>query len=482
MPRHPNDEIELKLDLGQVADTFDWPAFFGGAPTRIAQRSIYFDTPDRVLADAGLSLRIRDDGARRVQTVKERRAGAGLFHRSEWEFEVEDDRPRVDARTPALERLGLPGSAFQPILTVETHRALWMLGGVEVALDHAVVRAGERRIAFSELELEAKGCEPAALFALARRIGAVAPVDIGVLSKAERGYLLLAGAVGAAKADRTILSPAATAGAAFQQIVRGCLRHLRRNMPLVIDAADAEALHQARVALRRLRSALSIYRPILPRGAVRRWKVELRWLAGALSRARSIDVLPRPPAGSPADAVIARARAAAYAEARAALSSARGRGLLFDLLEWVTLGDWLDDPAAASDRDRPARAFAAERLDHLRRRLKRKGRHFDGADDRALHATRKAAKMLRYAVDFHQSLFGSDRDRRRLERFADDLSVLQDALGVLNDRVAAPALLRELGVEDMASACDPTSGASRAALRRAARRAFDALMHDKPFW
>ncbi|MGV3482086.1 MAG: CYTH domain-containing protein, partial [Sphingobium sp.] len=102
------DEIELKLELtGDAAARIEASGLLPGDPRKVRQRSIYFDTPDRDLARAGFSLRIRRSGRKRIQTVKASGAGAaGLFARTEWERAVTDDNPALDCPTPLATLLG----------------------------------------------------------------------------------------------------------------------------------------------------------------------------------------------------------------------------------------------------------------------------------------------------------------------------------------------------------------------------------------
>ncbi|WP_457825742.1 CHAD domain-containing protein, partial [Staphylococcus aureus] len=78
----------------------------------------------------------------------------------------------------------------------------------------------------------------------------------------ERGYALLGGtAPGPAKAEPVPLTPATPAADALCTILRSCIRHYRLNESLLLRSDDSEAVHQARVALRRLRTALWVFRP-----------------------------------------------------------------------------------------------------------------------------------------------------------------------------------------------------------------------------
>jgi CHAD domain-containing protein len=272
------------------------------------------------------------------------------------------------------------------------------------------------------------------------------------------------------------------AARAFQEIARACLGQFRLNVPLVLDHRDAAALHQSRVAVRRLRSALSMHKPLFRDGRAVALKDELRWLAGEMGKARDLDVLiGRAGDGALADRLL-KVRGDAYANAVAALESARARALMIDTVEWIETGDWLSDPKRRDRRELPAGLFAARGLDRLRRRVKKDGRHLAKLGDEARHELRKDAKKLRYAAEFFAALNDRKRERRRHKRFVSTLAALQDKLGALNDLATAPELLRRLDLAD-----DPRAiallGADRTEdLIDAAAQAHDALVDAKPFW
>lgn len=477
------EEIELKLELTpEGADALEAAGLFSGDPEIVPQYAIYFDTPQHDLASLGLSLRVRRNGETRVQTIKvDGAAAAGLFVRAEWERDVEDDTPVLDDTTPIPALIGDKAAALAPLFTVENERRLWNGDGIEIALDRGRVVAGENGAPVHEVELEQKGGDPAALFALARRIDAVAPVHLGVLSKAARGYRLIGPAVAAVKAGSVTLTDKMTAAEAFQEIVRSCLRHVRLNVPLVLEQQDASALHQARVALRRLRSALSIHKAMLD-GRAEALNDELRWLAGELGKARDLDVLIERAGKGALRKRLLSARGDAYQNAIAALQSDRARALMIDLAEWIAIGDWRSRRETKSIRKLPAREFATGALDRFRRKVKKGGRDLEDLDDEARHEVRKAAKKLRYATDFYTDLFARKRERRRHKRFTAALEELQDQLGALNDLATAPHVLARLGLADDPQAAALLEAQDKADLLEAAADAHDALVDAKRFW
>lgn len=480
------DEIELKLDLAPAAvAALKTAGLLPGSPPAVRQRSIYFDTPDHDLAAAGLSLRIRQTAEKRIQTVKEATSkAAGLFARPEWEKPVAADRPDLDD-TPLPARLGAKARALAPAFTVSVRRRTWLIdeagARIELVIDQGAILAAGRRIPVSECELELEAGPPAALFSLARRLNDAAPLALGVTTKAERGYRLLAAAAAAYKAEPVALDEGMTAGQAFQAVALSCIRQFRLNEDLVLATRGPEPLHQARVALRRLRSAFSIHRALLDEDAAA-LRDGLKWLAATLGEARDLDVLlDRAPDG-PLLAQIRAAREAAHDRAAAALGSPRARTLMLDLAAWLHHGDWLTDPRTRAARDAPARLFASSALARYRRKVVRAGSGLATMEDEARHALRKDAKKLRYAADFFAPLFAEEAVSKRRRRFAAALEDLQDQLGDLNDLSAAPALLDRIGIDAAPARAALVPQHARKPLLKAASRAYRNLAAAKRFW
>ena len=254
------EETELKLELTPAAaDALVRSDLFAADPAIVRQRSVYFDTPGQDLSAAGFSLRIREAEERRVQTVKAASPGAaGLFVRPEWEQAVENDLPVLDDTTPIKALLNKKVHEICPVFEVNIERRIWKVASeeasFEVVLDRGEVVIGARREAICEVEMELKHGSPSALFSFARRIDAVAPLRLSVLSKDERGFRLRGPVPSAAKAEPILLTSDTCALDAFLTIAGSCLRQFRLN-EVLFDRREGEVLHQARVSLRRLRSA-----------------------------------------------------------------------------------------------------------------------------------------------------------------------------------------------------------------------------------
>jgi inorganic triphosphatase YgiF len=478
------EEVEIKLELSAAAfDALAIGDLFAGKPTIIRQHATYFDTPDHGLANAGFSLRIRKSDGKRLQTIK-RDAGsaAGLFVRQEWEREVRGDRPVLDEATPIAALVANANAGIMPLFSIDNERRLWTIDGVEIALDRARIVAGERETSFYELEIEQKDGDFAQLFALAHRLVTTAGVRLSVLSKAQRGYRLLGAAPVAARAAPIMLAAPITAQTAFAVIARACMVQFRLNEALLLATADPVALHQARVALRRLRSALSFNKAMLADSRFPGLCADLRWLAARLGKARDLDVLIARAGDNFLREQLCKARAGAYRNAGRALRSVRARTLMIDLAAWIAIGDWRAAPETRAMRDLSARCFAVMVLDRQFRRLRTAGRNLARLDDRARHEVRKTAKKLHYAAGFYASLFDGKRERRRHKRFVAAVQALLDQLGALNDLATVPGLLAALDLEEQPQAAMLLGAEAKPGLLAAAAVACEALLDRKRFW
>ncbi|AUW59735.1 inorganic triphosphatase [Sphingobium sp. SCG-1] len=482
------EEVELKLELTPEAAAFlEASTLLEGDAAKATQRSIYFDTADTMLFRNGLSLRIRRSGRKRVQTVKADNAkGGGLFARPEWEMPVSNDAPVLDARTPIQSILGEHANSIAPVFEVNVVRRIWMIAdanaSIELVLDRGVVAVGDRQTPICEVELEMKSGQPSALFALARKIDAIAPARIGVFSKSERGYRLLAPPLSVFKAEPVELALGMSTQDAFYHIAHSCLRHYRLNEALLLERRVPDALHQARVAIRRLRSAFTIFRVLLDATSANHFRNELRWLAKTLGEARDLDVLVEKARPGALHDRLETARSLAYGNVEAALNSQRVRDLMLNLVEWLALGDWLVSIDTKELRAVPAERFAADSLDRLRRRLKKRGANLEKLEAEPRHEVRKAAKKLRYSAEFFVSLFPEKRQRRRYAKFLSDLQRLQRDLGASNDLVTGPEVIRGLGLEDNVEAGALTASGKMPKLLRAAAEAHADLIDVKKFW
>ena len=483
-------EVELKLEY----DPADRDRLVASPLLGVAGRehkrlmATYFDTPDLQLDKAGYALRIRTDGRRRTQTVKASSSrAAGLFVRGEWERPIDGDHPILDRLAGPLGELidahTIARIASIFVTDVERHSGPIERPDatlIEYAIDSGEVRAGARSMPLSELELELKRGAPQALFDLARALNEEVPLRLGVRSKSSRGYALIGNMVSeAAKAEPIRLDREMGTAEAFLAIAGSCIRHYRLNESLLLQSGAVEPVHQARVALRRLRSAFSLFGPLFvgdDRAAM--LAADLRWLAGELGMIRDIDVL-LPTTEGKARTALAIARKHHFEHLVNLLTSSRVRMLPIELAEWLTIGKWLCEPADPALRDRCILLLAGERLDRLRSRVKHGGKKLASLDDEGRHEVRKDAKKLRYAAEFFTSLYPGQKPRRRLKRLLGHVEALQNKLGHLNDAAATPELIAHLGVE---IELPKLSRREREKLLSEAADCFGELIETKPFW
>ncbi|WP_044552319.1 inorganic triphosphatase [Mesorhizobium japonicum] len=480
-------ETELKLELSQSgAGSLLRKNPFGSSPTILQQRSIYFDTPGWDLSKRSLSLRIRQSGNEKIQTLKAADGtAAGSFTRQEWERPVAGDTPIVDDPQIRDLRAGA-GPELAPLFEVHVKRHRWNVvdgdATLEVTLDLGKVVAADREAPLCEIELEKKAGSPTALFALARKVDLITPAHLGVLSKAERGYRLLGSAPGAAKTASIPLTCEMSAATAFVRIATACLRQFRLNEMVLSWSRDAEALHQARVSLRRLRSLCSICKSLFDDSRFDHMREELTWLASEFGDARNIDVMIDRASSEALSSRLQDAREDAYAAVEASLSSARARALMIDAAEWISIRSWRADQADETLHEHSSRGFASGVFDKLWKKVAKGGSDLIDADDETRHEVRIVAKKLRYAAEFFQPLYKSKAEAKRHRRFIRAMEDLQDNLGRLNDLATAPGMLAALELSDMAGAKDLFSAEDKSKLLEDAAEAHDALVNTRRFW
>lgn len=482
-------EVELKLELDpkDAGDLRSHPLLAGAEASTRAQHSTYFDTKKNALRKAGYSLRVRRVDGCNVQTVKQSGGGAGLFDRPEWEVRIDGERPDAEAlaETPVggiigADRIG----KLVPVVESRVDRTTWSLdhqdSEVELVLDEGTIRCGGEERPLHEVEIELKKGDPDAVLDLARRLAESVPLRLGVLSKAERGFALAEGRLDkVSKAAPVGVDAGMNVAQGFAAIVNACLRHFRLNERLVVERREAEALHQARVAMRRLRSAFSLFRPAISDTHYEALREELRWFTGTLGDARNLDVF----MARNEDEEIAldrealrAARERAYDQVIEALQSQRFRDLMLGLVVWLEAGDWRKRRKAQV----PLGEFAEERLDKLWRKVRDGGRELDSLDEEARHRLRIEIKKLRYAVEFLAGLYGSAALAQK--RFGGALEGMQESLGHLNDIATARELIDRLGLasgEQAPAQSDPDE--EREHVDEAAKN-FEKLAQIGPFW
>ena len=282
-------------------ETGQWPA----RKTRTL-RSIYLDTPEHALKKAGIALRLRRDGRRWIQTVKTKaELHGGLSQVGEVENPAPGGRlcleaiPDAEVREEVIHRVD--GAPLQPVCETVIRRSaseLSLADGTraELAIDVGEVRARERSAELREVEIELLEGNPGGLFDIAHVLFPDGGLRFSRLSKAARGYLLAEqGRIDPPLAPRNAvavaLDPDQIAEQAARDVLRECLDQIATNVVVVRKLDDPEGPHQLRIGLRRLRSAFSVFSPVLESPEMARLNEEARWLGQEVGRLRDLDVV-----------------------------------------------------------------------------------------------------------------------------------------------------------------------------------------------
>jgi CHAD domain-containing protein len=244
-----------------------------------------------------------------------------------------------------------------------------------------------------------------------------------------------------------------TASEAFATILRYNFDYLRQWEETARTWDDIEGVHQLRVTIRRMRSALTLFQNALPKDIAEPVAAEMRWIAGELGLARDLDVfisegLTAVAAKLPLDGadkleVLAQQRRArAYEEqVRAMLDSERYRRFKQDFSAWLEERAWEQPELTKKQSKRLSMnivPYARKLLDKQERRVLSAGSHVDRDDATAMHQLRIECKKLRYASEFFRPLFAG------MDTFISHMKGLQDLLGTMNDVAVTRHLLDEL--------------------------------------
>jgi triphosphatase len=520
----PPREIELKLEVPEhaLARLTRIPLLRktgDGARRAASLVSVYYDTDKLKLRKHGLTLRVRRIGRRHVQTIKQENvANAAFMNRGEWERDIVGREPSLELVSNA----GLPSilnrklqRKLKPLFETRVRRKVYPIRSgsseIELSIDKGTVAAGRQSTPICEIELELKHGDAAELLNVARALAEQVPVQLAVTSKSERGYALITGrkprAVGAVP---VAVAPGMSCQAAFQIIARACLHQIVANQALARDG-DSEGLHQARVGLRRLRAAISLFGGMLLDTHCDAIKRELEWITGELGPARELDVfikrvvMPATAGKSQQPGVatltrdLRRRRREAFGRARSAIESDRFGALVLDIAGWIEAGDWTRnaDDLARAIRDRPIAIAASAEMKRRRKKIVKRGTTLAELNPARRHRMRIQAKKLRYASEFFGAAFPGKKAARRRQEFIATLERLQDTLGDLNDISVHEGLTERLAdahetsgkhkrrSSNKAFAAGRLSGreeARIAAVLKDAERAYSRFAKARPFW
>ncbi|QIK95868.1 CHAD domain-containing protein [Sphingomonas sp. HDW15A] len=479
-------ELELKLDINaRDAERLKHEPLLAWAPvSHKHELTVFFDTPKRKLKKAGFMFRIRHSGRSFVQTVKASGTGAGLFERSEWEWRVHSMDPdfTVLDQTPLGSILTARTRArLQPVARMQINRTTWLLDDgeclIEVTADQGFVAVDGTQAPVSELELELKLGSPRVLFRFADKLARRFALRLGVLSKADRAFALADDEpVKPVKAGKVKLRPDMSIADGLSEIALSCLKQFRLNEPLLVERRDAEALHQMRVAIRRLRSALHLFASVIKNDRdFRRVAKGMRSLGLRLGEARNLDVFIDGLGDAAADlAPLCHIRDEHYARIICGLDSPKIRRLMLRTVRWATVGGWREKKKARL----PLGDFMRDRIEDAWALVTSSGESLVTLSEKDRHRVRIHVKKLRYALEFAGGLFKGVPDHRR--RFSVAIEDLQEQLGYLNDLRVARLLVCEY-CDDWVTEKLPDARKEAAILAKA-ERCFKRLLEIGPYW
>ena len=464
-------EVEWQFDAPDLAPVTAWldsaavPGYTVRPKAERLLRDRYFDTPDWRVYRAGYTARLRDGAERTVVTLKSMAAASeGLRTRREYEEPLPAGSMAATASAapgPCGDRLRLVGGAgaFVDLFSVRTNRRTYSVTDTEgtvaeVAVDLTECLApgagdGDGRV-LRRIEVE---LAPGVATDRAQRfvdllavVGRLAPATH---SKFETGMLAagLAGPPPFSFGSTAVTRSLTTAEAAYA-ILRKHFAVLLANEAGTRLGEDIEALHDMRVAARRLRAAMAAFAPYLS-PAILRFREPLGWVGAVLGEVRDLDVHleefaayhahvePEVAAGlEEIEAVLREDRLRARARMVRALDSSRYQRLVEAFSATLRRGA----PASHAAGHVPV-LLAGPRL--MRRRYGAFRRQGDAITPASLpaeyHALRITSKKLRYALEFLAPLYGAPA-----AAFSAKVTALQDLLGRHQDLEVAAQTLRDV--------------------------------------
>ena len=445
-------EVELKFQIPLSHQKQIYQLFLSKNARPISLYAKYYDTPERHLAEQKISLRQRLEGTHWIQTLK---APSG-HHLERFELEIdlgELDNPALDLQiyqsNPQAKKLlqQVLGKQAKNLITqfeTDVERLVYVVhynrAEIEVSLDRGEIRHDDQTLAIYEIEFELKQGTIQDLIKFIQPWVKQYHLWLDVRSKAQRGNLL---------AQDLTIAPAQFASplqlkqkdstdSALKQIVNNALQHLLPNATAIAaEQYNSEHVHQTRVAIRRLRSALRIFGD-WSTDADPEWQEQLRTLFRQLGLTRDRDALTEgllpqlQQAGAPF-VQLPDATEDNSIPIEESLRSIDSVNLILALLQFV------HQPYATKQKT-PLKKNIAKKLQKLHQQICKDADHFLELDIESQHRTRKRVKRLRYCIEFIASLYPG----KELKNYLKDLKPAQESLGQFNDLNVAEAMFQDL--------------------------------------
>jgi CHAD domain-containing protein len=455
-------EIERKYDAIEGLELLDPASLLGfdtaTGPHEQDLEAVYFDTADLRLLRAGVTLRRREGGSDAGWHLK---LPAGKDSREELRLPLGRSPRRPPAELVALTRVYTRDAVLAPVAELSTRRRRWVLADsagrslAELVDDQVRARTMGKQtttVSWREVEVElGEHAQQKLLDRIERRLFKVGAQRAGSSSKLGR---LLADQLPPDVATPRP-GPARSAGEVVLAYLGAQAQRLRRYDPLVRRNAP-DAVHQMRVAARRMRSALQAFGRVIDRAHTRELTAELKWVAGELGGARDAEVMaerfaamlaevPEELTLGPVHTALTRSFERRGADAREVALAA------LDSDRYLALHDRIDallaDPPVTARARRPARRELPKSIRRVYCRVEARmadaARQPSGENrDRALHEVRKVAKRLRYASEAAHPALGKPAARLRKR-----LKAVQELLGEHQDAAVSRPVLRALAAQ-----------------------------------
>lgn len=235
----------------------------------------------------------------------------------------------------------------------------------------------------------------------------------------------------------------------FEIILHTNLLLLKKFEPMAMDGTDSEGVHQMRVSLRRMRSLLSIFKPILSKKVTYFLSEDMHYSGLELDHARNLDVYLEDnfqdkeftDTKKRMYKLVQKNRAKEYKKVAKLIKSKRYKKFHKSISAWISSKSWRESISVEKQKrlEENITPFAIEVIELYQKRVITLGTDIENLDDESLHNFRILCKKLRYATDFFTSLFDA-----RMALFTSNLKKLQDILGILHDQSVMKELHKSL--------------------------------------
>ena len=469
-------EIEFKFCIPPERLAAVQTAARRGTHAQIRMEARYFDTSDAALSSRGIAFRLRREGDQWVQTVKA--LGNGPLDREEHNVDrgpahakglAPEPNPELHAGTVAGTRLlnalqaakGALAETYGTEMDRVTRDIAFKGGVVELALDTGRVIAHRgtpqhKEARICELELELKAGSLAGLAAIATRWATRHGLFLSTVSKAERGERLLA----ARWAKPATKAAPMRANGPRKQFLNGrglqraavahCLQQILANASEMVEGGgDEEHVHQLRIGIRRLRTALRELAPLAPGAFNPAWEPPLVDVFQRLGQLRDrgqvlqASLAELRDAGAPALDVTVAGEQAHGPSAAAIVRTPAFQAALIALMAFTAQGHSALATGEEALDAKDTRRLLQKRLRSLHSKVRKGAKGFAALPAEEQHRLRKQLKRLRYLTEFVAPALDAEG-----ESLLASLQPALVALGKLNDERVAHALYGEIAATD----------------------------------